>query len=175
MKKKTCLLILISSLLLTFSACASSPTPSAKPTPPPATKPAPPQPGKVMVVETKILEREITEWAKPTGKFERWKVTLNWYIWEADKVIVNVKVINIMQEKALVAPDLSAVDSIGNYGDVSLEVLKDEYGTPINIWPGQEVVGSKAFQFGPQSKGVKLYVHFFMESKGERVEFSLGR
>lgn len=126
-----------------------------------------------MVGETKILERQVTDWKilPPTTELERWQVTLNWYAWEGDKVIVNVKVTNIMQKKAT-TPLPTAFDSDGNQGDI-LPEPKDWYSVS-EIWPGKYFAGNVAFQFGPLSKGVKLYVHFFMETE-QRVEFSLGR
>ena len=172
---KAIVLVALLILLATVISCAPAATPSttspSKPTPTPATTPEPTPSQKVMVGETKILEREMTEWGKPTGKFEKWQIALNWYIWEGDKVTVNIKVTNIMQEKSL-TPSLSAVDSAGNYGDAVWGVQDAYY--PKEIWPGQENSGSETFQFGPLSKGVKLYVHFFMETE-QRVEFSLGR
>jgi len=127
---------------------------------------------KVTVDETKILERQVTKFGEPTGELERWEVTLNWYAWEGDEVTVNVKAKNITQKKAY-APSLDAVDSNGNYGD-SVLLMQDAY-TSGEIWPGQEVVGNEAFKFGPTSKGVKLYVSFFLGTIEERIEFSLGR
>ena len=177
MKNKviSCLLFLISLILLpTFSGITCTPAPSHAPTPvpsPPVIKPPPTPSQRVMVGQTKILERQFPPpRGESTGELERWQVTLNWYAWEGDKVTVNITVTNIMQKKAT-APFLSAIDSDGNYGG---RVWEMESYSPKEIWPSGQYSGNEIFQFGPLSKGIKLWA-YFIESTKLRVEFSLGR